>query len=170
MAEYAFKDVITAKDIMTQEISVIDLLGRERKGWFLNSMPEYIDANTLHRLHSPRRLVDVNPFSMTPFKDDRGDCYCLFISEKKPGKKYVPFDLSDPKVRKGLRGKVITTEDTPFSRYVEGVINCFELRDTKVDGVDCQCWFMNGISAEELMNNWKFEDGSPCGRLVEEDR
>ena len=92
MAEYAFKDVITAKDIMTQEISVIDLLGRERKGWFLNSMPEYIDANTLHRLHSPRRLVDVNPFSMTPFKDDRGDCYCLFISEKE-SEKVRPFSF-----------------------------------------------------------------------------
>ena len=159
MAEYAFKDVITAKDIMTQEISVIDLLGRERKGWFLNSMPEYIDANTLYRLHSPRRLVDVNPFSMTPFKDDRGDCYCLFISEKEPEKRYVPFDLRDPEQIGMLYFCWLIHKDSGDYYSVTAI----HPNDNLIHIDD-----YGDISPQELLERFKFYQDMPCGRLVEE--
>lgn len=157
MAEYAFADVIVDPDDPRVEIG--------RRYWFANTPRECLwRANASKSTWS---LIGVKHNNDNPFVADGIDSACIILA-KEPEKKYAPFDLSDPEVRKGLREKVITAKDTPFSRYVEVVINCFELRDKKVDGVDCQCWFANGISAEELMNNWKFEDGSPVGKLVEE--
>ena len=159
MTEYTYKDVIIDPEDPRVEIG--------RRYWFANTPRECLwRANASKNTWS---LIGVKHNNDNPFVADGIDSACI-IPAKEPDKRYVPFDLSDPEVRKGLRGKVITAKDTTFSRYIEAVIGCFELRDTKVDGVDCQCWFMNGISAEELMNDWKFEDGSPVGKLVEVER
>ena len=161
MPEYTYKDVIIDPEDPRVEI------GKEYYfGDFPKEVLEYANKNGRGALLEDIDIVSNFPFLMENF-DESAPC---IIRKKEPEKKYVPFDLSDPEVRKGLRGKVITAKDTTFSRYIEAVIGCFELRDTKVDGVDCQCWFMNGISAEELMNDWKFEDGSPVGKLVEVER
>ena len=161
MPEYTYKDVIIDPEDPRVEI------GKEYYfGDFPKEVLEYANKNGRGALLEDIDLASNFPFLMENF-DESAPC---IIRKKEPEKKYVPFDLSDPEVRKGLRGKVITAKDTTFSRYIEAVIGCFELRDTKVDGVDCQCWFMNGISAEELMNDWKFEDGSPVGKLVEVER
>ena len=160
MTEYTYKDVI-----IDPEDPRVEIGKKYYSGIVSNDVLNFANHN-----EELVKLIEVEPGTKYPFhiKSDGCDCWtCLLIRKKEPEKKYVPFDLSDPEVRKGLRGKVITAKDTTFSRYIEAVIGCFELRDTKVDGVDCQCWFMNGISAEELMNDWKFEDGSPVGKLVE---
>ena len=157
MPEYTYKDVIIDPEDPRVEIG---------KEYWMDNIP----SECLRSANEDKTTLTLNkiePNRPWPFYSTKsGSCVCI-IRKKEPEKKYVPFDLSDPEVRKGLRGKVITAKDTTFSRYIEAVIGCFELRDTKVDGVDCQCWFMNGISAEELMNDWKFEDGSPVGKLVE---
>lgn len=164
MAEYTYKDILTAKDIVTQEISVIDLLGRERKGWFFNSMPEDLDANVLYRLQRPRRLTYVDPFSTTPFKDDKGCNYCIFLPEKEPEKRYVPFDLNSEKDRDFLRGKWMRSKNLD----VEGFIDYF----WKIvrEGEDVWKAHMSNhgvIYADHLLSNYVFLDGSPVGKLVE---
>lgn len=94
------------------------------------------------------------------------DCACL-IRKKEPEKKYVPFDLSDPEVRKALMGKTIKANNRPFSRqYVEFTISCFELVDKGAEGVDSY-WMVNGIKEDELFHDWTFLDGSICGKLTE---
>ena len=161
MPEYTYKDVIIDPEDPRVEI------GKEYYfGDFPKEALEYANKNGRGALLEDIDLVSHFPFLMENF-DESAPC---LIRKKEPEKKYVPFDLSDPEVRKELMGKVITAKDRPFSiRYAELTIGCFELRDKDVDGVNCLRWLANGIEAEELVNEWKFADGSPCGKLVEEE-
>ena len=91
----------------------------------------------------------------------------ILSKNQPPRKKYVPFDLSDPEVRKALMGKTIKANNRPFSRqYVEFTISCFELVDKGAEGVDSY-WMVNGIKEDELFHDWTFLDGSICGKLTE---
>ncbi len=94
-------------------------------------------------------VLDVGPFS-----------YPYFVLEKVK-QKYVPFDLSKEEVRDFLKGK-----------WVKGNINgqdyLFMIIGFKAVAqgwcVDLGGWF----TGEDLLAKWTFEDGTPCGKLVEQ--
>lgn len=95
-----------------------------------------------------------NPF----FIDDY--YYPCIIRKKEPEKKYVPFDLTKEEDRNFLKGRWIKTDGD------EEKITGFERDD---DGV----WHIK-ISAdyllpEDMLNLWRFEDNTLCGKLVEEE-
>ena len=87
---------------------------------------------------------------------------CL-IRKKEPVKKYVPFDLNDPEVRKSLRGRWIKADCGEYQ------ISGFR----SIDGEDGEEWEVavafGVISSKNLFDRWTFEDGSKCGKLVEEE-
>ncbi len=158
MAEYTYKDVIIDPDDPRVEI------GKEYYG---NSSPFEVlreangskDVAELEEVLNDRRGI---------FKTSYGYYPCI-IRKTEPVKKYVPFDLSDPEVRKSLRGRTIKTNNRPENtRYVELQISCFECIDEGAEGNDSTHWLVNGFDEVELFDFWKFEDGSPCGKLVEE--
>lgn len=97
-----------------------------------------------------------------PFITDEKD-YPFIIRKKEPVKKYVPFDLNDPEVRKSLRGRWIKAESGEYQ------ISGFR----SIDGEDGEEWeaavAFGFITSETLLNLWTFEDGSKCGKLVEEE-
>ena len=85
---------------------------------------------------------------------------CL-IRKEEPKKKYVPFDLSKPEVRDGLRGKWIRLKTlTEDGVYEERMITDF----TSVNGI----WSTRSLDEAELLRDWTFLDGSPCGQAVAE--
>ena len=96
-----------------------------------------------------------------PFCHD-GIRFPCIIRKKEPVKKYVPFDLSLEEVRKSLKGRWIKSTDGEYQ------ISGFH----SFDGEDGTEWKVviayRYISPEVLLVLWTFDDGTPCGELVEE--
>ena len=107
-------------------------------------------------------LEDIDTDLPKPFATcDYEDAYPCLIRKKEPEKKYVPFDLSDPGVRKSLRGKWIKD-----GAGEEACITGFKCDDEE----DWIAEIPNGyIAATALASCWMFDDNSPCGKLVEEE-
>ena len=152
MAEYTYKDVIIDPNDPRVEI------GKEYYfGDFPKEVLEYANKNGRGALLEDIDLVSNFPFLMENF-DESAPC---LIRKKEAKKKYIPFDLSDPEVRKSLRGKWINDGDREESQ-----ITGFFL-----DSDDDWCVTAGNdgyIYAIALCSSWKFDDGTPCGRLVEE--
>lgn len=83
-----------------------------------------------------------------------------FVLEKVK-QKYVPFDLSDKKVRDELRGKWIKNKNNNF----ELCITVFTYQGHVGNTISADIYMVSGIDADELLKYWVFEDGTPCGKL-----
>ena len=81
----------------------------------------------------------------------------ILSKNQPPRKKYVPFDLSKEEDRNCLKGKWLKRTDTGD----EDLIISFSEDSTFI--APDQYW-----DAEKLLALYVFEDGSPCGKLVEE--
>ena len=156
MPEYTYKDVIIDPEDPRVEI------GKEY--WAGSCAGSVIDRANENR---PTLLLrDVEPDSNSPFflnsaksNSDMAKASCI-IRKKDPKKRYVPFDLSDPDVRKSLRGRWIESDGD------ESQITGFH----QLNGEEWVAAVANGYVTDEILySRWKFEDGSPCGRLVEDE-
>lgn len=106
-------------------------------------------------------LREVQGDSDLPFVDDVGFLFPCIIRKKEPEKKYVPFDLSNEEDRAKLRGAWIREKDSGRERSITGLF-----LDEKPPYVEISD---EGYSSEYLLENYEFVDGSPCGKLVEEE-
>lgn len=91
--------------------------------------------------------------------EDEGYWYPYFVLEKveEPKKKYVPFNLSKEEDRGELKGRWIRKKDNSEIKLIWWL--------WELDGK----WMIDeDINPQELLNDWVFEDGSPCGKLVED--
>lgn len=103
----------------------------------------------------------------------------ILSKNQPPRKKYVPFDFDDPEVRKELMGKTIVNNYglDGEGEFREAMIVGFENKSDE----DSDCWSSNGdtdgtivwtsdsgFHADEFLKKCTFLDGSPCGKLVEE--
>lgn len=90
--------------------------------------------------------------------------YPYFVLEKvKP--RYVPFDLRNPEVRKSLRGRWIKNKNNNF----ELCITFFTHQGYVGNTIPADVYMVSGIDADELLQYWVFEDGTPCGVVVEDE-
>lgn len=148
--KYTYDDVIIDPDDPRVEIGAEYYFG-ENAGSVISQAKEDSD-------YHKGTLTAVNN-SNFPFLDDEDSRYPCIIRKKESKKKYVPFDISKEEDRNFLKGRWIKTDGD------EEKITGFERDD---DGV----WHIK-ISAdyllsEDMLNLWTFEDGTPCGKLVEE--
>ena len=96
-----------------------------------------------------------------PFYNGRASFSCI-IRKKEPAKKYVPFDLTKEEDRTKLRGAWVRHKQNPER---ENLIT--GLGD---ETVDFAVYFGDvAIGTGVLLENFEFVDGSPCGKLVEEE-
>lgn len=147
MAKYTYADVIIDPEDPRVEIGAeyYFALGAQACIEYANS------GRRQNTLDGVDKSGEYNPF-ITDEKD-----YPFIIRKAEQEKKYIPFDLSDLEVRDKLRGKWIKSNHSP---YPEDMITAFNLAE---DG-----WRVNYCySAEELLKDWMFLDGTPCGKLVE---
>ena len=156
MAEYTYADVIIDPNDPRVEI------GKEY--WFGSGPKQVIDK--ANGDNSTSMLREIRPNLERPFlfssdmNSDIGMAPCM-IRKKEPEKKYVPFDLSKEEDKAKLRGAWVRVKEVP---NIEKQIN----------GLNAACVFLygmenQGLKPKELVELWEFIDGTPCGKLVEED-
>ena len=155
MAEYTYKDVIIDPDDPRVEIG---------KEYYFGCLPRDVlkKANTNSSLIGELKEIrkeDNFPFVFMDFTDGRS---CI-IRKKEPEKRYVPFDLSDKKVRDELRGKWIIPKG--HSDSIETQITLFGSQMTEYGKIWCVDM---DITPDKLLASWTFIDGTPCGKLVEQ--
>ena len=80
--------------------------------------------------------------------------------ELEPAKAHIkPFNLSDPRTRDKIRGCWIRKKDNSEIKLIWWL--------WESDGK----WMIDeDINPQELLNDWVFEDGSPCGLVVEDEQ
>lgn len=149
MAEYTYKDVIIDPDDPRVEVG---------KEYFFGDGPSHLlwgvrtgwEAGTLVKVCKDAPSED-------PFYNGAARFQCI-IRKKEPEKRYVPFDMSKEEDRNCLKGKWLKRTDTGD----EDLIISFSEDSTFI--APDQYW-----DAEKLLALYVFEDGSPCGKLVEEE-
>ena len=152
MAEYTYADVIIDPSDPRVEI---------RKEYYFGDGPSHLlwgvrtgwEARTLVKVCKDAPSED-------PFYNGSARFQCI-IRKKEPDKRYVPFDLSNEKDRAKLRGAWIREKDSGRELAVTAIY-----LDEKPPFVELND---NGFTAEELLESYEFLDGSPCGRLEEEE-
>lgn len=149
MAEYTYADVIIDPNDPRVEIGAEYFFGKNPGEAISNANAD--DVAHLAGLEDSDN-ARFNPF----FIDDY--YYPCIIRKKEP--KYVPFDLSKEEDRARLRGAWIMIKDASFLEY-------------QITSMNEEYAFVatsrNGLPPEDLLRSYEFVDGSPCGRLVEED-
>lgn len=127
--------------------------------WRLNMDEAAGKVGTVSRISANFREwgIEVDVPDVGPFR------YPYFVLEKVE-QKYVPFDLRNPEVRKSLRGRWIKNKNNNF----ELCITFFTHQGYVGNTIPADVYMVSGIDADELFQYWVFEDGSPCGKLVEE--
>ena len=153
MAKYTYNDIIIDPEDPRLEI------GAEY----------YYCGNPIYCLHRANNndvahlagLEKVYPNIKEPFFIDDTYSICI-IRKKEPEKKYVPFDLSKPEARDKLRFKYLIQLKIDSSLPEERLVLGFSMDAVIIGGYDLNCF-----DGHELLENFTFLDGSPCGELVE---
>ena len=175
MSEYAFADIITGKDILTDQVEDKDIIGA--KGYFANDLKTIVDSfddNTFPDSLLEGTVETISYVGRFKRKED-GIYFDYFIRKKEP--KYVPFDLSDAAVREQLWGKRIVIKDEyiisdeqRFLREIHSIITGFTYCPEGEPKDDWTIWAGDyPLTAEEALEKAHFYDESPCGKLVEEE-
>ena len=150
MAEYTYKDVIIDPEDPRVEIGK-EYYWADTAYDVLKMANKYGGADTLEKVSHDSDLPFVT----------KTDCSCAcLIRKKEPEKKYVPFDLSAPEVRKSLRGVWLISKEGR-----EEMITAFHTLENGKWTADMSN-FANA-TGDGLLRFYTFEDGTPCGKLVE---
>lgn len=152
MAEYTYKDVIIDPEDPRVELWEEYYFGRTP-----------FECLCLARGDKAELLKTVSKNADKPFSYsvDFSRCFPCIIRKKEPDKKYVPFDLSREEDRARLRGAWVRKKEAPFlEQEIAGLA-------TNVALV-----FLNdvvSVGVANLLEEYEFVDGTPCGKLVEEE-
>lgn len=139
------------------EVQIIRKADSEEDGWGSRWNPKMDDAvGKVGRVYLCTKVhgIEVDVPNIGLF------FYPYFVL-KKVEQKYVPFDLSDKKVRDELRGKWIKNKNNNF----ELCITVFTYQGHVGNTISADIYMVSGIDADELLKYWVFEDGTPCGKL-----
>ncbi len=151
MAEYTYKDVIIDPEDPRVEIGAeyYFALGAQACIEYANS------GRRKKTLDGVDKSGEYNPF-ITDEKD-----YPFIIRKKEPEKRYVPFDLNNEEDRTRLRGAWVRIKDSlPIEQEITGLYASVSLV------------FLNNdmsVHVKNLLEEYEFVDGTPCGKLVEVD-
>lgn len=107
----------------------------------------------------PKKLTKVVLNDSWPFRTEDGCYWSCIIRKKEP--EYIPFDLTKEEDRARLRGAWIRRKDYPGDEYqIVGIsiTNNLIFFDDSAQ-----------LSTDVLLKRCEFVDGSPCGKLVEEE-
>lgn len=158
MAEYTYSDVIIDPDDPRVE------LGKE---YYFGNNPGCLLRSISQLSASEGTLVmkdSAIEAQSSPFMSSEGEWFVCIIRKKEPEKKYVPFDLSKEEDRAKLRGEYLIQLYTGNFSQEEKLVVGFSENTVIIGGYDPHCF--NG---HELLGGFTFLDGSPCGRLEEEE-
>lgn len=152
MAEYTYKDVIIDPEDPRIEI------GKEY--YFANHVKSVLSFANIDVGYSLSTLSAIKAKADYPFVDSLGNMNAFIIRKKESKNKWVPFDLSKAEDRQFLRDRWIKCDKE------ESKITGFALYDNGEWDIELPNGYLN---PKEMLALWTFLDGSPCGKLVEEE-
>lgn len=152
--KYTYADVIIDPDDPRVEIGKEYYFG-ENAGSVISQAKEDSD-------YHKGTLTAANKDWNVPFLDDEDCRYPCIIRKKEPKEHYVPFNLSNEEDRARLRGAWVRHKKNPErENLITGIGD---------ETVDFAVYFGDvAIRTDVLLENFEFVDGSPCGKLVEEE-
>lgn len=159
MPEYTYKDIIIDPEDPRVEIGA--------KYWFGVNPRDCIDKANSGKLAA---RLDFIEDSEKPFGHYSSEAYpicfpCMIHKKelKKEPEKYVPFDLSQEKDRNMLRGKFLIQLHVGNFAPEERLVVGFSENTAVIGGYELGCY-----DGHELLENFTFLDGTPCGQEVTE--
>lgn len=157
MSEYAFADIITGKDILTDQVEDKDIIGA--KGYFANDLKTIVDSfddNTFPDSLLEGTVETISYVGRFKRKED-GIYFDYFIRKKEP--KYVPFDLMKEEDRARLRGAWLRLKEHSNEVMVKAIYPF--IGRVSIDNDE--------VITEFLLENYEFIDGTPCGKELKND-
>lgn len=157
MAKYDWKDIIFNPEDERLEVG---------KKYFFNDYPQHLLRIANHRDQDYlENLIEVEADLNAPFVASTGRRYlCVIRAEGEDNVKYISYDFDYFATRKSLIGEFVKTNKAEVGEF-QGVITGFQ----KSADEDFWCACISGlymVTAEEFLENWTFEDDSPCGREI----
>ena len=170
MAEYTYKDII------------IDPTSEEAKnavgeGCYFGSNPKTVlDFANCNEKKFLRVLECIKPEEDNPFYDYNYGFPCIIVKKEEPKPKYVPFESIEEFVERYTEVK----EGTEFGTFEDNLLQCGMWIKSKDDDdlsqvtvireygicIDTMSTF---VSWKNLLDDFEFIDGSPCGKEVEDE-
>ena len=186
MAEYSYDSII----IDPSKEGIESLIGKEV--YFHNNPCLCLDAANENSTVNLGILEEIDKDSINPFVIKKGSAFLVYSciiekkEEPKPRPKYEPFDNVTEFLDAYRRVERLRLKDEKFYLSVRGIW----IKDTETDAycMVTEIWDMgivignknitigettvfNDITSwEELLEDCTFLDGSPCGKLAEEDK
>ena len=142
-----YKDIDEAKRLLGKKVVFSDNLNLIEN-----------DSHCKNESHQNSVLTHISDDNSRPFVDSIGikNQFIREVIEDDPEEpRYKPYDLSDPAVRKSLRGRWYKRVDR---NDFERAIDTFYCNDGR--------WTVNAYDAEYFLKYFNWLDGTPCGQLV----
>ena len=173
MAEYTYKDIII--DPTSEEAK--NAVGKK---CFVSNIPtsclEHANENDydfLTKLNSINLNLET-PFNVN-FDGEKHNVNCIIVKKEEPKPKYVPFKSIEEFVERYTEVK----EGTEFGTFEDNLLQCGMWLKSKDDDDLSQVTVIReyGICIDtistivlwkNLLDDFEFIDGTPCGKLVEE--
>ena len=165
MAEYTYKDII------------IDPISEEAKnaigeGCYFGSNPKTVlDFANCNEKKFLRVLECIKPEEDNPFYDYNYGFPCIIVKKEEPKPKYVPFESKEEFIEAFHyhdNANYSETEDILMNYGMWLKLNELYVLVTCISDEYIKtfesCYFWN-----ELLENFEFLDGSPCGKEVEDE-
>ena len=165
MAEYTYKDII------------IDPISEEAKnaigeGCYFGSNPKTVlDFANCNEKKFLRVLECIKPEEDNPFYDYNYGFPCIIVKKEEPKPKYVPFESKEEFIdafHYHDNDKYSETDDILLNYGMWLKLNELYVLVTCISDEYIKtfesCYFWN-----ELLENFEFLDGSPCGKEVEDE-
>ena len=165
MAEYTYKDII------------IDPISEEAKnaigeGCYFGSNPKTVlDFANCNEKKFLRVLECIKPEEDNPFYDYNYGFSCIIVKKEEPKPKYVPFESKEEFIEAFHyhdNAKYSETDDILMNYGMWLKLNELYVLVTCISDEYIKtfesCYFWN-----ELLENFEFLDGSPCGKEVEDE-
>ena len=164
MAEYTYKDIII--DPISEEAK--NAIG---KGCYFGSNPKTVlDFANCNEKKFLRVLECIKPEEDNPFYDYNYCFPCIIVKKEEPKPKYVPFESAEEFIdafHYHDNANYSETDDILLNYGMWLKLNELYVLVTCISDEYIKtfesCYFWN-----ELLENFEFLDGSPCGKEVEE--
>ena len=162
MAEYTYKDIII--DPTSEEAK--SAVGKE---CYFGDNPTYC-LNNANKNSNPRILTEIPDSGYFRFKSKNMYWNCIIVKKEEPKPKYVLFESQQEFISayyKANNGIITNTES---------MLSCFGMWLKCDEHYELVTYIgNNGITIDGISINWKtlfesytFLDGSPCGKLMED--
>ena len=169
MSEYSYNDIIMDPEDPRLE----EAIGKQ---CYLSDYPKIV-LDYARNNSTVNRLKSINKESGCPFVGEHKASWAVIILKKEEPKKYVPFESKEEFIRtfdNHTTNLDIVSTEYALLRYGMWIKTIYSEKVFQVTIIEKIGIYDDGVSElinwELLLNEFTFLDGSPCGKLAEEEQ